>query len=158
MFWYTLLYVYSSIALILMGKRDLVALLNLSSWCLVMVEQLFLTVPRGYLRFVIVVFPDHTHLLFLYSWLGQVKYSSLRQGFFTIYGHSGHLVMWQGPFKQTFITTCYTEFEFNWPSGFRCEDVWKCWWMEAGVTSHWYTINSPMSLRLRWDKNSFRLN
>ena len=93
MFWYTLLYVYSSIALILMGKRDLVALLNLSSWCLVMVEQLFLTVPRGYLRFVIVVFPDHTHLLFLYSWLGQVKYSSLRQGFFTIYGHSGHLVM-----------------------------------------------------------------
>ena len=29
-----------------------------------MFEQLFLTVPRGYLRFVIVVFPDHTHLLF----------------------------------------------------------------------------------------------
>ena len=48
-----------------MGKRELVALLKLSSWCLVMVEQLFLTVPRGCLRFVIVVFPDHTHLLFL---------------------------------------------------------------------------------------------
>ena len=47
-----------------MGKRELVALLNLSSWCLVMVEQLFLVVPWGYLRFVIVVFPDHTHLLF----------------------------------------------------------------------------------------------
>ena len=29
------------------------------------VEWLFLAVPRGYLRFVIVVFPDHTHLLFL---------------------------------------------------------------------------------------------
>ena len=29
-----------------------------------MVERLFLTVPRGCLRFVIVVFPDHTHLLF----------------------------------------------------------------------------------------------
>ena len=29
-----------------------------------MVEQLFLTVPRGSLQFVIVVFPDHTHLLF----------------------------------------------------------------------------------------------
>ena len=41
------------------------ALLNLSSWCLVMVERLFLTVPRGCLQFVIVVFPDHTHLLFL---------------------------------------------------------------------------------------------
>ena len=48
-----------------MGKRELVALLGLSSWCLVMVERLFLTVPRGCLQFVIVVFPDHTHLLFL---------------------------------------------------------------------------------------------
>ena len=46
-------------------QTDLVALLYLSSWCLVMVEQLFLAVPRGCLRFVIVVFPDHTHLLFL---------------------------------------------------------------------------------------------
>ena len=48
-----------------MGKRELVALLYLSSWCLVMVERLFLAVPWGCLRFVIVVFPDHTHLLFL---------------------------------------------------------------------------------------------
>ena len=48
-----------------MGKRELVALLNLSSWCLVMVERLFLAVPRGCLRSVSVVFPDHTHLLFL---------------------------------------------------------------------------------------------
>ena len=48
-----------------MGKRELIALLNLSSWCLVMVERLFLTVPRGCLQFVIVVFPDHTHLLFI---------------------------------------------------------------------------------------------
>ena len=65
MFCCTLLYVHSSIAIILMGKRELIALLNLSSWCLVMVERLFLAVPRGCLRFVIVVFPDHTHLLFL---------------------------------------------------------------------------------------------
>ena len=60
----TTLYVHSSIAIILMGKRELVALLNLSSWCLVMVEWLFLAMPRGCLPFVIVVFPDHTHLLF----------------------------------------------------------------------------------------------
>ena len=60
----TLLYVLSSIAIVLMEKRELVALLSLSSWCLVMVERLFLAVPRGCLRFVIVVFPDHTHLLF----------------------------------------------------------------------------------------------
>ena len=46
MFCCTLLYVHSSIAIILMGKRELIALLNLSSLCLVM------------------VFPDHTHLLF----------------------------------------------------------------------------------------------
>ena len=65
MFCCMLLYVHSSIAIILMGKRELIALLNLSSWCLVMVERLFLAVPRGCLQFVIVVFPDHAHLLFL---------------------------------------------------------------------------------------------
>ena len=63
MFCCTLLYVHSSIAIILMGKRELVVLLNLSSWCLLMVEGLFLTVPRGCLWFVIVLFPDHNHLL-----------------------------------------------------------------------------------------------
>ena len=65
MFCCMLLYVHSSIAIILMAKRELIALLNLSSWCLVMLLRLFLTVPRGCLQFVIVVFPDHTHLLFL---------------------------------------------------------------------------------------------
>ena len=54
-----------------MGKRELVALLNLSSWCLVMVERLFLTVPRGCLQFVIVIFPDHTHLLFFVTSTSQ---------------------------------------------------------------------------------------
>ena len=60
--------VYSSIVIILMGKRELVALLNLSSWCLVMVERLFLVVPWGCLWFVNVLFPDHTHLLFLVAY------------------------------------------------------------------------------------------
>ena len=83
MFCCSLLYVHSSIAIILMGKRELVALLNLSSWCLVMVEWLFLAVPRGCLQFVIVVFPDHTHLLFLF-----VCFESLRpsQQFFSYDG------------------------------------------------------------------------
>ena len=63
MFCCTLLYVHSSIAIILMGKRELFALLNFS-WCLVMVERLFLAMPRGGLQFVIVVLPDHTHFLF----------------------------------------------------------------------------------------------
>ena len=61
----TLLYVHSSIAIIL---RELVALLNVSSWCLVMVEWLFVAVPWNCLRFVIVLVPDHTHLLFLGKW------------------------------------------------------------------------------------------
>ena len=56
-----LLCVHSSFAIILMGKRELVALLCLSSWCLVIVVWPFLTMPRVCLQFVIVVFPDHTH-------------------------------------------------------------------------------------------------
>ena len=63
MFCFTLLYVHSSIAIILMGKRELVALLNLSFRCLLMVEWLVLAVPWGCLRFVIAIFPDHTLLL-----------------------------------------------------------------------------------------------
>ena len=54
MFCCTLLYVHFSIAIILMGKRELVALLDLSSWCLVMVGWFFFTVPWGCLLFVIV--------------------------------------------------------------------------------------------------------
>ena len=81
MFCCTLLYVHSSIAIILMGKRELIALLNLSSWCLVMVERLFLAVPLGCLHFVIVVYPDHTHLLFsnsvsLHKYLQGYRYKS----------------------------------------------------------------------------------
>ena len=68
MFCCTLLYVFSSFAIILMGKREgeerELVLLNLSSWCLVMVVWLFLAVSLVCLRFVIVVLPDRTHLLF----------------------------------------------------------------------------------------------
>ena len=67
MFCCMLIYVHSSIAIILMGKRELIALLSLSSLCLVIVVWLVLAVPWGCLQFVIVVFPDHTHLLFFLS-------------------------------------------------------------------------------------------
>ena len=60
MFCLELLYVHSSFEIILMGKRELVDLLSLSSWCLVIVVWLFLAVPWVCLLFVIVVFPDHT--------------------------------------------------------------------------------------------------
>ena len=84
MFCCTLLYVHSSIAIILMGKRELVALLNLSSWCLVMVEWFFLAVPWGCLPFVIVVFPDHTHLLFL----GILPFKCQNEQWTALFGNS----------------------------------------------------------------------
>ena len=60
MFCFALLYVHSSFAIISMGKRALVALLCLSSWCLVIVVWLFLEMQRVCLQLV-VVFPDHTN-------------------------------------------------------------------------------------------------
>ena len=62
-----LLYTPSSFAIILMGKRELVALLSLSSWFLVIVVWLFLAVPMVCLQFVIVVFPDHTYYFLGYK-------------------------------------------------------------------------------------------
>ena len=47
-----------------MGKRALVALLSLSSWCLAIVVWLYLDMPWVCLQFVFVIFPDHTHFLF----------------------------------------------------------------------------------------------
>ena len=79
-----------------MGKRELVALLNLSSWCLVMVERLFLAMPQGCLWFVIVVFPDHTHLLFLLLFkffLMASLYSLSCLAIITIY----YRIRWLGP-------------------------------------------------------------
>ena len=69
MFCCMLLYVHSSFAIIVVGKRELVALLSLSSWCLVTVVWLFLAVSWVYLRFVIVIFPDHNRLLFLFVYI-----------------------------------------------------------------------------------------
>ena len=68
------LYVHSSFAIILMGKRELAALLSLSPWCLVMVVWFFLAVPWVCLRFVIVVLSDHTNLLFF---LLDISFDSL---------------------------------------------------------------------------------
>ena len=63
-----LLCVLSSLAVIFIGKieRELVALLCLSSYCLVtvIVLWLFLTVSSIGLQSVIMVFPNHDHLLF----------------------------------------------------------------------------------------------
>ena len=96
MFCCTLLYVHSSIAIILMWKRELIALLNFSSWCLVMVERLFLAVPRGCLQFVIVVFPDHTHLLFLLFTYWKLSCLFLLRATIQLYTWQGYLIFYPG--------------------------------------------------------------
>ena len=60
-------FVHSTCAIILMGERELIALLSLSSCCHVIVVWVFLAVPRVCLQFVIVIFPDHTHSLSLFQ-------------------------------------------------------------------------------------------
>ena len=68
LFCYALLCVHSSLTIILKWKRKLVALLLLSCKCNVTINVLclFLTVPWVGLQCVILVFPDHTHLLTVY--------------------------------------------------------------------------------------------
>ena len=61
-----------------MGKRELVALLSLSSCCLVMIVWLFLAVSWVCLQFVIVIFPDHTRFLFLQHVLNLLYIRSLK--------------------------------------------------------------------------------
>ena len=64
MFCCALLCAHSSFAIISIGRREPVALLCLSSLCLLIFMWLFLTTPRVCLQFVIVLFPDHTHYFF----------------------------------------------------------------------------------------------
>ena len=74
MFCCALLYVHFSFAIILMGKKELAALLSLSSWYLVIVVWLFHAVTWVCLQFVIVVFPNHT-LFFRYCKFGNFRES-----------------------------------------------------------------------------------
>ena len=71
LFCYALLCVHSSFAIILKRKRKLAALLLLSYRCFVTINVLwlFLTVPWVGLQYGIVVFPDHTHLLFYFCFV-----------------------------------------------------------------------------------------
>ena len=61
------------------GKRELVALFCMSSWCLVIVVWLFLMMPRVCVQFVIVVFPDHTHIFYILKKASRVtEYAVMR--------------------------------------------------------------------------------
>ena len=66
LFCYASLCVHSSFAIILMRKRKLIALLLLSYRCIYSIHVLWLfpTVPWVVIQCVIVVLPDHIHLLF----------------------------------------------------------------------------------------------
>ena len=63
----SLFYVHSSVAIILKRKKKLVVLLLFSYRCIftITVLWLFFMVPWIGLQYVIVVFPDHTCLLFV---------------------------------------------------------------------------------------------
>ena len=100
----TLFYVHCSFVIIFIGKRELVALL--SSWCLVIVMWFFIAVPWLCLQFVIVVFPDHTHLQFFskkkihFSCEGRVETSTLG---ITVCHHSASLIMQIGDPRDRFF-------------------------------------------------------
>ena len=55
MFCCALPYVHFNFSVILVGKRELVAFLNLSSWCLLIVVRLFISVTLVCLQFVRVI-------------------------------------------------------------------------------------------------------
>ena len=75
---YALPWVFSSFAIILTRKRKLFALVLLFAGCLLTVNVLwlFLMVPWVGLQCVIVVFPDHTRLIFYYLFNASLKGNS----------------------------------------------------------------------------------
>ena len=66
LFWFALLYVLSSFAIMLSKRRERVALFLESLGCLVSVTILWLSLAMPWvgLQFVIVVYPSHIHLPF----------------------------------------------------------------------------------------------
>ena len=87
--------------------------------------------------------------------IGLLVLEKIFKGFLPPYmGMAAILVMWPVTIWTNYcsrvLRSLHMKFEFNWPSGFRGEDVWNCEWTDDGCQSDWYTISSTMSLRLRW--------
>ena len=80
---------------------------------------------------------------------------------FTIYGHGGHIgrVPWNiwTNFRFPIPWRLHMTFCFNRPSGFRKEDVWKCWHTYVRTTEAYLYYKLTMSLRLRWAKGDLIL-
>ena len=92
------------------------------------------------------------------------------KGFLPYKGVVAILVMWPGPFEQTFapiLRSLHMKYEFNWPSNFREEDVRKCWQTTNGRTSdagvigillaHQWAFGSG-ELMSRWQKSRLAVN
>ena len=78
---------------------------------------------------------------------------------FTIYGRGGHLGhvtrVPRKNFRSPYPSRLHITFGFVWPHSFREEDVWKCERTDGHRTQdHGYTKSSPVSLPLRWAKNT----
>ena len=98
----------------------------------------------------------HWPLGYRHGWGYQVPRSStfwfwrrFLKGFYNIWAWppSCHVTrtIWTN-FRSRVLRSLHMKFEFNWPSGFRGEGVWKCWWTDNrqmdGRRCHWYTISS----------------
>ena len=60
-------------------------------------------------------------------------------------------------FRSPIQRRLHMKFGFNWPCGFRGEDVWKCWHKYTHIhvirtTEAYIYYKSPMRLPLRWAK------
>ena len=85
---------------------------------------------------------------------------------FTIYGRGGHLGHVTQMPRTNFCfpnpRRLHIRFGFDWPIGFREEDVWNCerrtTTTDGRTPDHEYTISSPLSLRLRWAKKIHLFN
>ena len=99
-------------------------------------------------NFVVLEYPMlHTKFKVIGLWFQRRRFLKV----FTIYSHGGHLgnmswTVWIN-FRSPIRRRLLMKLGFSWPSGFRGEDVWKCW----QHTYIWTTeVSSPMSRMLRW--------
>ena len=81
--------------------------------------------------------------------------------FLSYMGMAAILVMWPGPFEQTFVpqfksSKFHMKFDIDWPCGFWGRDVYRVWTTDEGRRRPTYPISSPKSLWLRWAKKGCR--
>ena len=63
-------------------------------------------------------------------------------------GMAATLLTWTGPFEQTFVPPYHKRFhmkyDFDWPSAFCGEDVWRVWTTEAYL--YYKLTNEPLAM------------